>query len=360
MSLNCCKIYSQSIGIEITSLPGWEDTEDSSKSIVNGIVWGIDTSENTIAVYVNIDTWWEKWQFYGFKDDLSWSYNIHSSNQTIYCVAAFLLPRNYTKPEIKNQPSLPDSLFQYPHDIKCIKPGTRKIDFSGITWTVKKYTNNPHGPGPNFYSDSTSDVWVDGNGKLHLKIVNRNGKWYCTEVNADTSFGYGTYVFYLKTKASGIDPNAVAGFFTYDLCPNEKNYHDYGKNYPIGERNVWREIDIEVSKWGNPDAKNAQYVVQPWDVNGNIYRFNIDSNTITTHCFTWTKDSITFTSFYGDEEPSPMNQICSWSYSGRYIPHPENEVPMINFWLFDGISPSNNIQQEIIIKKFKYESLYEK
>ena len=50
-------------------------------------------------------------------------------------------------------------------------------------------------PGPNFWSDRKSDVWVDDEGRLHLKIVKRHGKWYCTEVTCDKIFGYGAYVF---------------------------------------------------------------------------------------------------------------------------------------------------------------------
>ena len=43
---------------------------------------------------------------------------------------------------------------------------SRTISFAGRKWTVKTGTG---APGPNYWSDSSSSVWVDSSG-LHLKI----------------------------------------------------------------------------------------------------------------------------------------------------------------------------------------------
>ena len=34
-----------------------------------------------------------------------------------------------------------------------------------------------------------------------------------------------------------------------------------------------REMDIEISRWGEPEDKNAQYVIQPYIVPANTVRF---------------------------------------------------------------------------------------
>src|SRR5262245_21295616 len=78
---------------------------------------------------------------------------------------------------------------------KPAPPGPRTISFSGKTWLVKSSTGKV-GPGPNYFSDSTDNVWVDAGGRLHLKITKAKGKWSSAEIVSADSFGYGTYRFY--------------------------------------------------------------------------------------------------------------------------------------------------------------------
>ena len=72
--------------------------------------------------------------------------------------------------------------------------GQRTIEFSGITWYVR---NDFGGPGPNSWSGSKNSVWVDSEGRLHMKIQKIDNQWYCTEIYAQQSFGYGEYRFHL-------------------------------------------------------------------------------------------------------------------------------------------------------------------
>src|SRR5436305_806293 len=64
----------------------------------------------------------------------------------------------------------------------------RTISFSGYTWAVKASTGRV-GPGPNYFSDSTNNVWVDTQGRLHLKITKVGGRWNCAEVINQQSLG---------------------------------------------------------------------------------------------------------------------------------------------------------------------------
>src|SRR4051794_38180284 len=96
----------------------------------------------------------------------------------------------------------------------------REISFSGYTWTVKNSRSAAVGPGPNVFSDSTNNVWVDSRGRLHLKIVDAGGTWTCAEVIAQASLGYGTYRVTYDTSVDAFDPSVVLALFTWkDSAP---------------------------------------------------------------------------------------------------------------------------------------------
>ena len=219
---------------------------------------------------------------------------------------------------------------------------SKEINFSGYNWKVKASESSKVGPGVNYFSDSEENVWVDNDG-LHLKITNRDGKWYCAEVFTERTLGYGKYIFYVVARIDTLNENVVLGLFTYD--------YDYSPYY--------REIDIEFARWGDPSGQNSQYVIQPWDVSGNRYQFNTSLNgTWTTHLFDWNPDSIFFQSLHDHiDMPTTINPnyvINSWTYSGNYIPESGNEKVRINLWLFNGVAPSDGKEIEVVIKEFHF------
>lgn len=218
---------------------------------------------------------------------------------------------------------------------------TKIITFAGYNWLVKSSTQ-PVGPGPNFFSDSTENVRVDAQGRLHLAITHRDGKWHCAEVILMGSFGYGRYVFQLATPVGRIDPQATLGLFTWDSsAPANHN----------------REIDIEIGRWGIPfDPTNSQYVVQPYTTPGNLVRFTTpDSLAFSTHSFEWTPDSIKFLSVKGHQSTPPYDSlISSFTYTGPDIQPPGIENTRMNLWLFRGFAPLNGQGFEVIVSNFKY------
>jgi hypothetical protein len=211
----------------------------------------------------------------------------------------------------------------------------RTISFSGIDWTVKSSQGELWGPGPNNFSDTLNNVWVDEQGRLHLKITNEGGVWKCAEVIAQQSFGHGTYRFTLATDVADLDPNVVLGLFTWNDDPAFNH----------------REIDIEFSRWGDPgDPTNAQYTVQPYTASANLKRWMLNPGYATTaHSFRWTKNSITFASSSGG------NSLQQWNYTRRNgVPKPGGENPRINLWLFQGAAPQNGQPVEVIVSQFEY------
>jgi len=120
-----------------------------------------------------------------------------------------------------------------------------------------------------------------------------------------------------------------------------------------------REIDVELTRWGDPDDhNNAQFVVQPWNHTGNVHRFKIDymaDTETTTHEIGLRADQIDFRSYYGDCPLTDLNDLIeSWSYTGPDIPAPGCENPRINFYLMEGEPPTNEQDAEVVIKSFQY------
>ncbi|TBW28629.1 glycoside hydrolase family 16 protein [Gramella sp. KN1008] len=212
-----------------------------------------------------------------------------------------------------------------------VKPTTRIINFSGYEWVVRTSGNGKQGPGPNYFSDSEENVWVDDDGRLHLKIVQKGGVWYCSGVTLRRSYGYNKYVFYVANRVDQLDPNVVGGLFTY--------------------KNDEEEIDIEFSRWSDPEKLDSQFAVQPSHISGNKVRYDLglDGN-LSTHFFNWQPDKIEFASYQGFTlEPEPKDVINTWTYTGNDIPPDSDERLKINLWLFRGEKPTNNQEAEMII-----------
>lgn len=211
----------------------------------------------------------------------------------------------------------------------------RQFSFSGHDWIAEGSGPSRVSPGLNYFSCAEENVWVDKEGKLHLKITEKNGRWYCASVRLKGSFGFGRYIFHLSSRVDKLDRNVVGGLFTY---LNDSN-----------------EIDIEFSRWGKIFTKNSQFAVQPAHNAGNIYRYkNKLRGESSTHIIDWRKDHIDFASYRGYHETRPPERmvINEWSYTGNDIPDLGGERIMINLWLFQGKPPSACKEAEIVVKSF--------
>lgn len=218
------------------------------------------------------------------------------------------------------------------------------IYWSGLTWDVK-HAKHKQGPGPNFFSANRKSVWVDEHGLLHMTIRHVNGNWICSEIICKETLGYGKYSFLLSSPVDQLDPNAVLGLFTWRAVGGRHN----------------NEIDIEISRWGNSSSPNAQYVVQPYTIPGNIYRFRMSQQGgFSTHEFLWMPEAIYFHSFHGHYNSiGDYPEIKSWIYTKSMIPNPRNTHVRINLWLNNSRGPAKKKDIEVVIKAFNFTSLKE-
>lgn len=155
------------------------------------------------------------------------------------------------------------------------------FEWSGYTWTERNQTLSA--PGPCYWN--SSNVWVDANNKLHLKISKVGDKWHCAELDSADTFGYGTFTCTVESDFD-FDVNTVLGMFTY--------YDDT------------HEIDVEMSSWGDRSAiKNTQYSNQPTLVDTHQLLMPLLYNE-TTHIIDWKPGRINWYSMFG--------QVPSYNY----------------------------------------------
>lgn len=84
-------------------------------------------------------------------------------------------------------------------------------------------------------------------------------------------------------EVSHLEPAVVLGMYTWDDQNADQNQ---------------REMDVEISRWGDPASKNAQYVIQPYYVPVNAFRFMASAGTL-THSFGWEPGRISFRTTQG-------------------------------------------------------------
>lgn len=216
------------------------------------------------------------------------------------------------------------------------KPGyPDKITWSGETWAVKT-SRSAVGPGPNVFSKS--NVSVDADGRLHLRIAqDGGGTWTTAEIIGPRTYGYGTYTFTIDSSVDDLDPNVVLGLFTWS----------------DRARFAHREIDIEFARWGSAtDPTNAQYVVQPHDVATHLHRFSQPPGAATTHRFTWRPGRIDW-----DSRDASGAIIAAFTYSGSDVPPTGDERVRLNLWLFGGNAPTDGQPVEVAIRSFAFTPL---
>ncbi len=338
--------------IEITTLP-----EYGSFDNLAGRVSGVEPSTCRVAAYIFVPPygWYAKptcaQPLTVIQPDGSWAADITTGgiDQLATRVAALLVPTNFEADCVLGLPFLPTDVFAQALASAVVTrrhPGVRWLSFSGHDWWVKSSTE-PVGPGPNYFSDSTDNVWVDGVGRLHLRITNRSGRWECAEIVSGRTFGFGWYRFLIESPMYSFDTNVVLGLFTWSDDPAWAN----------------REIDFErlcVDTSGRIDANNFQFVVQPWYLPGHVVRFKLLAEASSSvHVFCWEPNRVRFRSRAGGLAPgtASTNVLKTWVYS-LATPQSGDENVRLNLWLYNGNPPVDGQEVEVIIGRFEFSPLH--
>jgi hypothetical protein len=342
LTFSFCRAEAADPYIVITNLPAY-----GSQGDLSGWVADADPATNRVAVYIYVGgAWYSKPSCAGaltpIQPDGSWTADITTSGSDVNAteIAVFLVPANYAQACVSGASGLPiPSQAEAVVYATRVNPSARQIHFAGYGWWVKTSTGKV-GPGPNYFSDSTNNVWVDSQGALHMKIIHTNNVWQCAEIISDSTLGYGQYRFTVRAPVNSLDPSVVLGLFTY----SNDNVYNY------------REVDVELSRWGNAaDANDAQFVVQPAGT-GRKIRFSVPGGvTNSTYSFSWQSNRVDFQSLNGDFTTSPAasNVIQTWTCT-LSVPPAGGETARVNLWLYQGTPPVNGQDAEVVLSNFEF------
>jgi endo-1,3-1,4-beta-glycanase ExoK len=208
---------------------------------------------------------------------------------------------------------------------------------------VKDSGTSTYGPGTNYWSPSTDNVWVDSLDNLHLKITKVGARWYCAEViMVDNAFGqpgflgYGTYRWTTASHVATLDPNVVLGLFQWD---------DQSDATTVAQGH--REIDIELSRWGKAgDHRNGQYVLEPYD-SGPLQKFVLPDAATNTFQYTWAPGVLDWS--------VPTASPATYHYAGGFVPDASGQQqPRMNLWLNNSKSPKSGKPVEVVLSDFTF------
>ena len=210
---------------------------------------------------------------------------------------------------------------------------SKVIHFSGYDWSVRNAASDRGGQ-PNSYDPS--NVWTDKNGYLHLRMEEHDGLWTCAEVSLTRSLGYGSYVFVVQDTGH-FGPSAALGLYTND---------DFRTDDIPGE------LDIELSRWGIADSKNAQYVVQPFYVPENVSRFTTPAGVL-THMLRWESGRASFKTVRGSGIGRGAATISEHIFTSG-VPTPAKETVHMGLYSYRPTKTSSQQPIEVVIEKFDF------
>lgn len=218
-----------------------------------------------------------------------------------------------------------------------VPAAAKTLTFAGHTWLVR-----PNGDGPPRNNTwCQKNAFVDAQGALHLKLTDVHGTWCATELTSTDRMGFGTYQWKIKGAVDQLDPNVVFGLFHYPTPEVGPDGTD--------------EIDIEFSKWGNPQANGLNYTVYPAHPGPETHiplPIALTGET-STHRYTWAPGSVHFQSVQGDDDGN-AHPIADWTFAPP-VAGKVASVPMpvhINLWKI--APPTDGKSIEVVITDFRF------
>lgn len=206
----------------------------------------------------------------------------------------------------------------------------KTIHFSGYEWEIRQLASNAGGKLNPYDPDNAR---VDQNGMLHLKLVHRDDQWFCADVGLTESLGQGVYTFLVRD-LSELDPAAVLRIYTWE---HFKRFNS--------------QLATEVSRWGNPNTKNTQFVVFPHYEPNNLYGFETPPGQV-AFSLNWRPGKVHFDANRRDGRKSSVS-IASHTFDSG-VPPPEGARVHISLYVYGNSHIPIRNPAEIIIERFQY------
>lgn len=327
----------QKPSIVFTQVPGASFGGPNTSGAISGRVMGFKQGDRVVLYAHSGNRWWiqpiSRMPFTKIKEDGTWTSMTHLGLE----YAAVLVRGDYDADAVIF--SLPD---RNKHVIaKAIVPAasgsqlpsfsSKILHFSGYDWEVRAVSSPEGGLAHNY---KPGNVWLDDKGAMHLRISREGTQWVCAEARTTRSLGYGSYQFMLET-VQNMEPAATLGLFTRDENSTDMKY---------------TEMDIHVSRWGNPETKNGEYVIQPYQVPSNVYRFEIPKGSVSTG-FRWSPGSASFSTAHGASQNG--KPVAVWTFNTG-VPAPTGERTYINLCEFGFPKVPLEHGAEVVIDRFQF------
>jgi hypothetical protein len=321
--------------IQITRVPATGSGGPLQMDSIEGKVTGAAPGDQ-IVLYARSDVWWiqpyRQQPFTRIQSDQTWKNTTHLGTE----YAALLVEPGYSpQPKIAALPAKGNGVVAVAvvKGVASDSVALKTIHFSGYDWNVRTAASDRGGV-ENLYD--AANAWTDEKGYLHLRMQQRGDRWTCAEVDLTRSLGYGTYRFVVEETAK-LPPSAVTGMLIWDEAASEDTRKD---------------LDIELSRWDNPTGRNAQYVVQPYYLPGNVARFEAPEGEL-THSVRWDVGAAAFKSYRGTLPGVEAKSVASHVFTAG-IPTAGVEKVHLDLFEFRRKQSVSHRPAEVVIEKFEY------
>jgi hypothetical protein len=321
--------------IEFTKVPPAREGGPTTLATIEGRVRGAHSGQQ-LVLYARSGQWWVQpltnQPFTKIQPDSKWSNSTHLGKE----YAALLVEPGYRPPaKMDSLPVEGGAVVVVASAMgEAAQPELIKtVHFSGYDWNVRTTDSNRGGAVTSY---DPANAWTDSGGALHLQIANHSDKWTCAEVSLTRSLGYGMYHFVVH-ESTNLEPAAVLSMFTWDDSGQDQNH---------------REFDVEITRWGDPLSKNAQYAIQPYYVPANVERFMAPAGVL-TYSFQWEPGKVSFKTVRGSNAGGRSRAVSAHVFTSG-VPTPGGELVHMNLYIFGGLASPLKNQSEVVIEKFEY------
>ena len=316
--------------IVFTRVPPKGDGSADKLEPIEGRVTGA-APENKVVLFALSGVWWvqplAEQPFTTIQTDSTWKSLTHPG--TAY--AALLVDARYNPPlTVKTLPGQGGAVVAEAITEGSPAPRPKTVQFSGYQWETRQEASD-HGSYRNLFSPA--NAWTDAAGMLHLRVSRQGHDWVASEVRLTRTLGYGSYRFVVRD-ASYLEPAAVFGMFTLD---------DSGPS---------REMDIELSRWGEPEDKSAQFVIQPYVVPANTVRFESPPG-LSTYCMDWGQGHVAFRSARGNVPCRRSEAVAEHVFTSG-VPDSGNEKVHMNVYVYNNKRHPLEHEFEAVVERFEF------
>jgi len=340
--LGGCRLWSPNSAPTVTFniLPAADAGGPEKLVTIEGRATGVRRGQQVVLYVKSEGLWWVQpftdRPFTKIQEDSSWKNQTHLGSE----YAALLVDPGYIPSDTtETLPATGGGVIAVAVN-KGVGPAPaqsspKTIHFSGYDWTIRTAASFRGGSGNSF---DPANVWTDESGALHLRIAKakRPGDWTAAELKLTRSLGYGTYVFVVRD-ISHLEPSAVFSLFTWDELGTEQNR---------------RELDIEISGWGQREERNTHYVVQPYYIPTNVVQFHTPAGNL-THSFAWEPGKVTFSTNVGSRRATETAVVKTHVFTTG-VPTAGGDTVHMNLYVFaKGEIPLKN-EMEVVVERFEY------